>query len=1358
MVMSLYITDSNNVNTFLTKENIMCQSVRDGGRRCPIHMHQNIAAIRTASKASGLTRYQTERLFSELCREGRTAEALTEDQLESSHRRIREVAEAQGLTESVENDFATSAEHDRALDGASGYAQRLIISRAVERGSALTERFDQIADNNGLTRQEVASLFETHRDSVERVRGGDYPEEYNQNSRRRAFVANLPYDVASVVALERLNNIGSTERRRRVTTHIPVASTSLNSIGYSDGRLEVSFNNSPDNIWAYQNVPEELWQRLSTASRPGSVYARSIRSNPDYTYDSAEAAENDAYATRCASCGQFSASTGHNCPIRQRRQELADEGLSPAEINTRLNDENVVNPDSRAVLNGEEQPQEVASNNSVTSEVPAAIETEEEVAASDAEESTATENEFILAAPDVPTHNPYSHGDEHSPTDLDGHEYENFIGIEAYRGMITNQPSAEQQLMPEGYDDESRVAYRLENMRDIVVITGSTYYRLGYRGMETELTEDQKASLRDTPPNIYQIVARDEDGNLSIKGAYDSNLFTVGENPGRRTELLVKRRGTAAPVETFESLSALEAARDAETTRLRSLVTNGDAEVITATATGSRRWTFDASDSQQPRVRTGKVTEIRRALRNNKVAIVPVEVITAGYRSEQSVDDQGFEITYSSNTTISGEVAVRRNSEGAIELVSNGRSLKCDCWEYRRNYSCSHINYTERHITNVIAQQAALPIPNSEATPRNRFLTSALNNREDVALIERGENEDPYISFGSELSFSSSTEYTSDVRRRIVAPAALRNIEGEPTFEQVRQLLDHHDLTHSVRSVSVPRNAASIRAALKRTDTLLPVNVGFNREVDRNRGRYISPLVTGSVLYSKADEADETVVKGRNLKCTCPEYQEDYDCKHVRFVAEQPGMLFNSRSRTNFPEGEEAANVVFNRHNNIMSQEREVVAAMNANPELDETAARAHILMERERERIETERREQEARERRLREQEARIEAQRAERERLDRMNSDTVAASNRYRENMLERWANVDSPYSANEDAFYDDYKAALARKAAGEAPIPFRTENVTDGVCADVEGARRFGVEIEFDIASGANRSQVISKIGQELYDAGLTGQAHQAGYHSGAYSGWERWSFEADCTVAGELVSPLMKDTPEDWEQLRKVCEILERNGAKASTRTGSHVHVSTGSYGMSTAKHAELVRQVNQNEDIMYRLASDPSRGRHRGTQWCAPNSDDRHDDISPELADGHNVLSNVRGDNHGTGMNFGGASNSTYKKSHVEFRMWDGTLDPAVIQQQVIISTAMADLAERRVIENNGSKKSTEARQRMGTNKAKEAAALGTRRTHTKETFKESNGKAQEFIDSIVRRPEDRASLAALFAVTNWQNN
>src|SRR5690625_7003818 len=86
----------------------------------------------------------------------------------------------------------------------------------------------------------------------------------------------------------------------------------------------------------------------------------------------------------------------------------------------------------------------------------------------------------------------------------------------------------------------------------------------------------------------------------------------------------------------------------------------------------------------------------------------------------------------------------------------------------------------------------------------------------------------------------------------------------------------------------------------------------------------------------------------------------------------------------------------------------------------------------------------------------------------------------------------------------------------------------------------------------------------IGRDLYEPGLTRTTYQQHYHANAASSdpYTSWTLESDCTVDGEIVSPILHDTPEDWEQIEKVCDIVKRHGGKASTRTGGHVHMSLG----------------------------------------------------------------------------------------------------------------------------------------------------------------------------------------------------
>ena len=337
---------------------------------------------------------------------------------------------------------------------------------------------------------------------------------------------------------------------------------------------------------------------------------------------------------------------------------------------------------------------------------------------------------------------------------------------------------------------------------------------------------------------------------------------------------------------------------------------------------------------------------------------------------------------------------------------------------------------------------------------------------------------------------------------------------------------------------------------------------------------------------------------------------------------------------------------------------------------------------------------------------------------------------------------------YSTNFAAFEQDMQAALDRKAAGEAPVPYMTENATGGLCTR-ESGRAFGVEIEFDFGPGVDRYTALAAIGRDLHAAGLTSSPQQRGYHAGMARGYTEnhqggWSFERDQTVSGEIVSPIMYDTPETWENLAKVCEIVKRHGGKATARTGSHVHVSTPQTTGATA--TELLRIANQHEDVMYRISQNPQTGQHRPMRWCGPNRD-----VAPT---GYQSASDARREHnsHGLGVNLqsvGGGSSD-----HAEMRHWDGTLDPALIQAQVKVSAAMVAAAQR-----TGAAGGSPLRERepVGSHSRRMTALVGrSRRGLTSDELAADTATFRSFADTLFTRREDKAQLAALFAITKWQ--
>jgi hypothetical protein len=330
--------------------------------------------------------------------------------------------------------------------------------------------------------------------------------------------------------------------------------------------------------------------------------------------------------------------------------------------------------------------------------------------------------------------------------------------------------------------------------------------------------------------------------------------------------------------------------------------------------------------------------------------------------------------------------------------------------------------------------------------------------------------------------------------------------------------------------------------------------------------------------------------------------------------------------------------------------------------------------------------------------------------------------------------------PWSQNRAPFQTAYEQARARRDAGEAPVPFLTDNATGGLAAR-DGGRPFGVELEFELPDHIDRAAALQAIGRDLHAAGITPGPHQTGYHQGR-AGFSTWRFEQDSTVDGEIVSPILYDEPESWRQIATVCDVVRRHGGEATRATGGHVHVGTGDFGMDVNRHSALLGLVQQHEDVLYRLAQNPARPAHRGLQWCTPN---------PAPSHGYRNLPHFQAVNRGhqLGLNFEAVQGA--RSDHVEFRMWDGSLDPGVIQAQVNLSLGLVDAASRNPV----TQPSNPPREPIGTHRRANAHLRRGERL-TGQAWANDTAGFRGLMDTIFTSATNRDQAAALFGVTRWQ--
>lgn len=361
-------------------------------------------------------------------------------------------------------------------------------------------------------------------------------------------------------------------------------------------------------------------------------------------------------------------------------------------------------------------------------------------------------------------------------------------------------------------------------------------------------------------------------------------------------------------------------------------------------------------------------------------------------------------------------------------------------------------------------------------------------------------------------------------------------------------------------------------------------------------------------------------------------------------------------------------------------------------------------------------------------------------------------------------RWTPVSQSYEANPELFqkfYDEAKAAkdafIASQASGEPityPVPYIKENAFGGI--GQRGGRGFGTELEFDFPdsmSNVQQQNARRAIGAALYAEGLTSSQtqnhHGSQRNSYATEHARGWTFESDVTVSGgEIISPIMYDEPETWANLEKVCNIVKEHGGIATVMAGSHVHVGAGDYNHTVSNHNHLLKTYSENEDLLFRLSTSPERGKHRGTSYCTPNT------VSSSP---YSSLDRVRRDHssHFKAVSFQSVEGT--RQDHIEFRTFDATLTPSVIQAQIGLSLYLTEGALR---DSSSISSLTEKHLPIGT-------MLRRAPSHSKlsgDAWNDSTKSVRSFIDRFVPGASDgneagniRAKqIISLFAMTKWQ--
>lgn len=422
----------------------------------------------------------------------------------------------------------------------------------------------------------------------------------------------------------------------------------------------------------------------------------------------------------------------------------------------------------------------------------------------------------------------------------------------------------------------------------------------------------------------------------------------------------------------------------------------------------------------------------------------------------------------------------------------------------------------------------------------------------------------------------------------------------------------------------------------------------------------------------------------RTLRCTCPDYRQRYDCTHVRQTLEAVAATLNDR---------------------------------------DAVAVPTALAVE-------------------------------ATRDALQEDYDGALAAQQQARADFAENATGVS--YAENMDSFQSAWDEAKARINAGENALPYMTENATGGLGARV-GGRSFGIEIEVDFPDSMTYEEK-TLVAREMYEAGLARGPqvrpwHWANRGGGGYSDDPgSWAVEFDRTVDDvqgrrgcEIVSPILYDEPQTWENLKKVCEIVQRHGGRATPRTGLHINIGASDFDHTVENHNRLLGLSQAYEDQLVRVSHNPQSGpTHRGRTFCTP---------SQIPAGGYRRIRHAQIDNgHRSMVNLDhvpAEGDPIVASTRVEVRIFDGAVDPGRIQTNVKVALGLVNAATRGV-------EVPEQTEPAGTHRARNSGANGRARRLSGQEWVDDTATFRRFADTLFSRDEDKRQLVHAFAATRWQ--
>lgn len=236
-------------------------------------------------------------------------------------------------------------------------------------------------------------------------------------------------------------------------------------------------------------------------------------------------------------------------------------------------------------------------------------------------------------------------------------------------------------------------------------------------------------------------------------------------------------------------------------------------------------------------------------------------------------------------------------------------------------------------------------------------------------------------------------------------------------------------------------------------------------------------------------------------------------------------------------------------------------------------------------------------------------------------------------------------------------------------------------------------------------------------EAYNVKIKGKDGLYGGESAQYiksKNWHMATKEEEPLVAkggAELVSPILKDTEQDWKDINDICEQIKKfPGDKgkevvADSKCGLHVHFDAKCLVKDPNTMRNFLQLYAESEELLYKMCNDKNNPIRKGAInrdakgvlhaikaiWRKGMAAPTGRKILKQINDGTLKVSYKEfgklkmfaskykmDERRYAGLNLTNIGNS--KKNTIEFRMANGTLDPEIIKQNVYLYASLINTA------------------------------------------------------------------------------